>query len=294
MKFQNAILSIATATLSGVNNNVVDAKLWNLRGFGNANNNNNKEVSHSESLPSVAEQLPSPTANMRELFIDEQQQGKRRLPKKKDNTESNADGGGNTKASKGQKDEKIGEAIYAEAPDDVVAKVGCDESIDEEDDGARFRRFLAKGDKTKGTKANKEDLSTGACDSFSTNEERTNEDVDTSGVDVAVEAAAFPTCDPDADEPCEDEEFLGDDPTLTPPEEYEEGEGEGAEYEATERELMEGRRLTGNTNQIGDFSPLSCNPVEFDCTGAAGLSSILSAESNPVTVPCGTCLVVSK
>lgn len=301
MKFQNAILTIATATLSGINNNVADAKLWNLRGFGNAhdNNNNNEEV-YSESLPSVVEELPSPTANLRELSIDEEQQGERRLPKKKD-TEAKAE---KEKGSKGQKIEKIGEAVYTEAPDDVVAKAGCDEPIDEDDDGARFRRFLAKGEKekavkTKGTKANKEDLSTGACESFSTNEERTKEDVDISGVDVAVEAAEFPTCDPDADEPCENEEFLGDDPTLIPPEGYEEGEGEGAAFEATSRELMErdlieGRRLTGNTNQIGDFAPLSCNPVEFDCTGAAGLSSVVSDASNPVTVPCGTCLVVSK
>eukprot|EP00984_Skeletonema_dohrnii_P033913 scaffold32106_cov72-Skeletonema_dohrnii-CCMP3373.AAC.1 len=58
MKFQNAILSLATATLSGTNNNVVDAKIWTLRGLGNANNNinevtnNNNEVvnNHSESL----------------------------------------------------------------------------------------------------------------------------------------------------------------------------------------------------------------------------------------------------
>ncbi len=314
MKFQNAILSIATATLSGVNNNVVDAKLWNLRGFGNVNNNNNNNIIeevHSESLPSVAEELPSPTANLRELIIEEQQ-GERRLPKKKNKGKDKEDkaetdeGGkkGKGKGSKGQKDEKIGEAVYTEAPDDVIAKAGCDEPMDEEDDGARFRRFLAKGDKdkekigkTKGTKANKEDLSTGACESFSTNEERTQEDVDTSGVDVPVEAAEFPTCDPDAEEPCEDEEFLDDDPTMIPPDDYEEVEGEA--FEATSRELMErdlieGRRLTGNTNQIGDFAPLSCNPVEFDCTGAAGLSSVVSDASSPVTVPCGTCLVVSK
>eukprot|EP00984_Skeletonema_dohrnii_P030010 scaffold21080_cov132-Skeletonema_dohrnii-CCMP3373.AAC.4 len=72
MKFQNAILSLATATLSGTNNNVVDAKIWTLRGLGNANNNNINEVTnsndevvnnHSESL---VEELPSPTANLRE------------------------------------------------------------------------------------------------------------------------------------------------------------------------------------------------------------------------------------
>ncbi len=313
MKFQYAILSIATATLSGVNNNaVVDAKIWNLRGVGNADNNNN-ELVNSESIPLKGEELPSPTANRRELPSDEQQ-GERKLPKKKKNKgggkrnkgggEEEGGGSAKKKGGKGQKNEKIGEAIYTEAPEDVVAKVGCDEIIDEEDqdDRARLRRYLAKNDKkkTKGTKAKKEDLRTGACESFSTNEEPTQEDVDASGVDVPVEAAEFPTCDPDADGPCEDDEFLNDDPTLTPPEDEEgEGAGAGAEYEATSRELMareliEGRRLTGNTNQIGDFAPLSCNPVEFDCTGAAGLSSVLGDESTPVTVPCGTCLVVSK
>eukprot|EP00574_Skeletonema_japonicum_P012317 CAMPEP_0201719186 /NCGR_PEP_ID=MMETSP0593-20130828/4451_1 /ASSEMBLY_ACC=CAM_ASM_000672 /TAXON_ID=267983 /ORGANISM="Skeletonema japonicum, Strain CCMP2506" /LENGTH=92 /DNA_ID=CAMNT_0048209579 /DNA_START=206 /DNA_END=481 /DNA_ORIENTATION=- len=81
MKFQYAILSIATATLSGVNNNaVVDAKIWNLRGVGNANNNN--EVVNSESIPSKGEELPSPTANRRELLFDDEQQGERKLPKK--------------------------------------------------------------------------------------------------------------------------------------------------------------------------------------------------------------------
>ncbi len=59
------------------------------------------------------------------------------------------------------------------------------------------------------------------------------------------------------------------------------------EEEATSRR----RRLTGNTKDIGQFAPLSCNPVEFDCTGAAGLSSVMG--TGVVVVPCGTCLVVS-
>lgn len=310
MKFQNAILSLATATLGGVNNNVVDAKLWNLRGFGNSANYNNNEVMtkedyHSESLPSAVEELPSPSANLRELFIDEHQ-GERKLPKKdkkqKDKDSGKKKGGKKKGGKKGQKDELIGEAINVIAPEDVVAKAGCDD-IDE-DDGARFRRILKKGDQEQGgkkakgsSKANKEDVSSGSCDSCTTTEEPTQEQIDLTGDDVAVEASDDPTCDPDAEVPCEhDEEGLEDDPTFVDPTliSPEDDGGGGAEVEATSRQLMDERRLTGNTNQIGTFAPLSCNPVEFDCTGAAGVSTVLGGESDPVVVPCGTCLVVSK
>ena len=305
MKFQNAILSIATA-LSGANNNMVDAKLWNLRGFGNANNNNevmmkNDEViNHSESL--VGEELPSPSANMGELFINEQQ-GERRLPKKKKNKgddkgDDEAEGAskkkkGGDKKKKGQKEQKIGDAILEDAPGDVAAKTGCDELEDDVDD--RFRRILKKGENgVKKSKANKEDVSSGLCDSCTISEERTEADIVASHIDVIVEVPDDPTCDPDDKDSCI-ETGAGDDDTLTPPEEGEGAspeEGEvGAEFEATSRQLMDGRRLTGSTNQIGQFAPLSCNPVEFDCTDAAGLSSVVGG--GPVVVPCGTCLVVS-
>ena len=305
MKFQNAILSLATATLSGVNNNVVDAKLWNLRGFGNANNNNNnnevmtKDYQSEESLSSVVEEsLPSPSANLRELFINEQQ-GERKLPKKekkqkkdKKKKDKGDDEEGKKKGGKkGQVEVKRGDAIYAEAPEDAAAKAGCDEDI--EDDGARFRRILKKGDgkdKGKGSKANKDDVSNGGCDSCKETGEPTAEEIELSGVDVPVEASDNPTCDPDDETSCMDEEEgeeadpLWEDPTL------EEDEGE---EEAIARHLMDERRLTGNTNQIGTFAPLSCNPVEFDCTGAAGLSTVVGGASDPVVVPCGACLVVS-
>ena len=299
MKFQNAILSIATA-LSGANNNMVDAKIWNLRGFGNANNNNevmmkNDEViNHSESL--VGEELPSPSANMGKLFLNEQQ-GERRLPKKKKNKGEDKGGDDEEGASKkkkggdkkkGQKEQEIGDATLVGAPEDAAAKAGCDEL--EDDDGDRFRRILKKGK----SKANKEDVSSGVCDSCTISEDRTEADIVASHFDVPVEVPDDPTCDPDDKDSCV-ETGAGDDDTLTPPEEGEGAspeEGEvGAEFEATSRQLMDGRRLTGNTNQIGQFAPLSCNPVEFDCTGAAGLSTVVGG--GPVVVPCGTCLVVS-
>lgn len=299
MKFQNAILSLATATLSGVNNNVVDAKLWNLRGFGNANNNNNevmtKDYQSEESLSSVVEEsLPSPSANLRELFINEQQ-GERKLPKdkkqKKDKKKKDKGDDEDDKKKgekKGQVEVKRGDAIYAEAPEDAAAKAGCDEDI--EDDGARFRRILKKGDKGKGSKANKDDVSNGGCDSCKETGEPTEEEIESARLDVAVEASDNPTCDPDDEANCMDEEKgeeadpLYEDPTL------EEDEGE---EEAIARHLMDERRLTGNTNQIGTFAPLSCSPVEFDCTGAAGLSTVVGGASDPVVVPCGVCLVVS-
>lgn len=333
MKFHNAILSLAT--LSGTTNVVVDAKIWTLRGgLGKTNNN---EV-HSESLPSVvvAEDLPSPTANLRESFMNDeqqqqqqQQQWERRLPKKKnkktkddtndgaeateaesdkngkagkkDDDGSGAVADGDTTGSKGgkqkgKKDEKIGaEAILVEAPEDVKAKDGCADEIIEGDED--FRRFLAKGDKdksasggggkgkskTKGTKATKADLRAGACESFSTDEEPSEEEARDEGLDVPVEAKIDPSCDPDEDVECVDE-GVGEDPTIIPP------EGAEEELEVNEDEETSRRRLTGDTNQIGDFAPLSCNPVEFDCTGAAGLSSVVGG--GPVVVPCGTCLVV--
>eukprot|EP00985_Skeletonema_marinoi_P017693 scaffold9767_cov147-Skeletonema_marinoi.AAC.1 len=285
MKFQNAILSIATA-LSGANNNMVDAKLWNLRGFGNANNNNEVMMkndvinNHSESL--VGEELPSPSANMGELFINEQQ-GERRLPKKKKKKKNKGDDeaegaskkkkGGDKKKKdkkkKGQKEQKIGDAILDGAPGDAAAKAGCDELEDDVVD--QFRRILKKGENgVKKSKANKEDVSSGLCDSCTTSEERTEADIVASHFDVMVEVPDDPTCDPDDKESCI-ETGAGDDDTLTPPEE-EEGaspeEGEvGAEFEATSRQLMDGRRLTD----------------------AAGLSSVVGG--GPVVVPCGTCLV---
>ena len=296
MKFQNAILSLATATLSGVNNNVVDAKLWNLRGFGNANNNNNNEVmtkdyQSEESLSSVVEEpLPSPSANLRELFINEEQ-GERKLPKKKKDKKKKDKGddeegkkNGEKGGKKGEIEEKIGDAIYADAPGDAVAKAGCDDEA--EDDGARFRRILKKG---KGSKANKNDVSNGNCHTCTDTGEPTAEEIELARLDVAVEASDDPTCDPDAEAPCKDEEGeeadpLYEDPTL---------EEEEGDEEAIARHLMDERRLTGDTNQIGTFEPLSCNPVEFDCTGAAGLSTVVGGASDPVVVPCGACLVVS-
>jgi hypothetical protein len=296
MKFQNAILSLATATLSGVNNNVVDAKLWNLRGFGNANNNNNEVMTkdyQSESLPSVVEEpLPSPSANLRELFINEHQ-GERKLPKdkkkqKKDKKKKGKDDEEEDEkkwGKKGEIEEKIGDAIYVDAPEDAAAKAGCDE---DEDDGARFRRILKKGGKGKDSKAKKEDVSNGGCDSCKETGEPTAEEIELSGVDVPVEASDNPTCDPDDETSCMDE-YEGEeaDPLYVDP------TSEEGEDEAIARQLMDERRLTGNTNQIGTFAPLSCNPVEFDCTGAAGLSTVLGGASDPVVVPCGVCLVVS-
>eukprot|EP00577_Skeletonema_sp_RCC1716_P002322 CAMPEP_0113418638 /NCGR_PEP_ID=MMETSP0013_2-20120614/26321_1 /TAXON_ID=2843 ORGANISM="Skeletonema costatum, Strain 1716" /NCGR_SAMPLE_ID=MMETSP0013_2 /ASSEMBLY_ACC=CAM_ASM_000158 /LENGTH=1088 /DNA_ID=CAMNT_0000305903 /DNA_START=295 /DNA_END=3558 /DNA_ORIENTATION=- /assembly_acc=CAM_ASM_000158 len=278
---------------------MVDAKLWNLRGFGNANNNNevmmkNDEViNHSGSL--VGEELPSPSANMGELFLSEQQ-GERRLPKKKkDKGDDEVEGASKKKGDKkkkGQKEQKIGDAILEGAPGDAAAKAGCDELEDDVVD--QFRRILKKGENgVKKSKANKEDVSSGLCDSCTTSEERTEADIVASHIDIMVEVPDDPTCDPDDKESCI-ETGAGDDDTLTPPEEGEGAspseEGEvGAEFEATSRQLMDGRRLTGNTNQIGQFAPLSCNPVEFDCTGAAGLSTVVGG--GPVVVPCGTCLV---
>ena len=327
MKFHNAILSLAT--LSSTKSSVADAKIWTLRGLGNTATNNHHHLDNNSNneVPSVAEDLPSPTANLRELFIDDEQeqQGERRLPKKKaketkddaeateaesgkkkgkadkdddaaDGTESTQDGsttGTKGGKQKGKKDEKIGsEAILVDAPEDVKARDGCDEIIEGEED---FRRFLAKAcgtknssgkSKTKGTKATKEDLRAGACETFSTDETPSEEDIDAEGLDVPVEAKANPSCDPDDDVECV-EEGVGEDPTIIPP------EGAEEEEEVNEDEETSRRRLTGNTNHIGDFAPLSCNPVEFDCTGAAGLSSVMGG-GGPVVVPCGTCLVVRR
>eukprot|EP00986_Skeletonema_menzelii_P020934 scaffold32715_cov160-Skeletonema_menzelii.AAC.4 len=333
MKFHNAILSLATATLTA---NVVDAKIWTLRGLGGANannnnhhldtnNNNNQEVvsnNHSESL-----------MEERDLFVSEEQY-ERKLPKKKKeggkkkkddggeeaeagDAEERADDdggkkkgskgkkderadddGGKKKGSKGKKDEKIGAAILEKAPVDVVAKAGCDDIV-EDDGAARFRRILKKGQKgtekadkkekgggkkkkTKGTVATEVDFAEGRCGSCSTDADPTQEEIDAAGLDVPTEATD-PSCDPDAGE-CIDT-GAGDDPTLTLPDDAQ-GEDEVNLDEETSR-----RRLTGNTNHIGTFAPLSCNPVEFDCTAAAGLSSVVGA--GEVVVPCGTCLVVS-
>ena len=336
MKFQNAILSLATATLSGTN--VVDAKIWTLRGLGKANNNNINEVTsnnsnevvvnnHSESL---VEELPSPTANLRELFLTDEEQGERRLPgkknkkkdkgeekkdddeaegasekkkkdkKKKDDEAEGKDGDKKGKdEKKGRKDQKVGWEIYADAPSDVAENAGCDDIVDivpvSDQDARRVlsngsRRRAKAGDgkdhaKTFSTKGNKDDLASGRCSSFVSDGSLEKAEIAASGVDVPVEGRPG-NCDPDAEE-CEADE-VGPDPTE---EEGGEEDVKVNEDKEASRQLLEGRRLTGNTNHIGEFAPLSCNPVEFDCTGAAGLSTLVGG--GPVVVPCGSCYVVS-
>src|SRR6056300_836418 len=100
MKFTNAILSLATiGTINSLNNNnnhhvVVDAKSWSLRGLigrsTNTNNNNNdvtrsllKDVEGEEVSSGGEKNLPTPTANLEDLSVN-QQQGGRKLKKKKD------------------------------------------------------------------------------------------------------------------------------------------------------------------------------------------------------------------
>jgi hypothetical protein len=313
MKFTNAILSLATiGTINSLNNNnnnshhvVVDAKSWSLRGLigrstnTNNNNNNNNDVTRSLLKDVEGEKnLPTPTANLEELSVD--QQGGRGLKKK------NKDEGGGKKGKnkgdeaataeevdegeekkkkkgepkKGKKDEKIGKAVFEEAPSDVVDKHNaCDDTTEEGEFG---RRILgSKGNKDKAV------MESGGCDSCSKEEGDAGE-VEASGLSVVVETSDDQTCDPDDTTSCEEDSGVGEDPTLAPPEEAAEEVNE--EEEVARRELME-RRLTGDTRNIGQFAPLSCNPVEFDCTAAAGLSTVVG--EGEVVVPCGTCLEVS-
>ena len=341
MKFPNAILSIATATLGSVsnNNNVADAKLWPLRGLGKESPQQQPRDGSSivESLLHEEEEdlLPTPTANLH--------QGERRLPKKDRKNKKNKGGekkdeaddeeekapkkkkkdkgtdtgtekdeGKKGKGKRGKKVEKIGEEILVEAPNDVIAKADCYDDFEVEGGGdddvsVSVRRILkksgTKGDKnkkkegekkvkTKGTKNGKQELISGTCESFATDEDPTEEEVEVAGDDIAVETTDNHTCDPDDDEtPCEEEEEegVGEDPTILPP-----VDEKGVEVDMTMEEedaSLFSRHLTGDTNHIGDFAPLSCNPAEFDCSGAAGLSSVMGG--GEVVVPCGTCLVVS-
>ena len=78
----------------------------------------------------------------------------------------------------------------------------------------------------------------------------------------------------------------GQDPRTTVP-----PEADGDLLLNMDEEVERHRRLTGVTNTIGNFKKLSCNPVEFVCTGAAGLSTVMG--TGEVKVPCGTCLLVS-
>jgi hypothetical protein len=391
MRFQNAILAFATLSSFGV----ADAKIWTLRGLGhNNNNNNNHEVvvssfDHSSSSESVlVDELPTPSANLRELFVDSHQRklpnkvkpdGEKTAPaategttttkateatttttkplkgKEQDAAPAAAEGTTTTKKGgevsgaqapaaaegttttkksgddgekkKGKMDQKIGDAVLAEAPEDVKEKAGCDEPAEE--DGAS-RRFLKKGGKTeefakgaetstetKGSKADKEALSAGKCDASITSEPLAADDIEASS--LPAEAPYDNVCDPTKDtcdvvekggvgvdpttlanytspEPEEEAGAVGVDPSTVANYTLPEGSGEGVvdgEIELNEDEATSRRRLTGNTNGIGQFARLACNPVEFDCTGAAGLSSKLGGASAPVVVPCGTCLVVS-
>lgn len=312
MKFTNAILSLATiGTINSLNNNnnhhvVVDAKSWSLRGLigRSTNTNNNNDVTRSL-LKDVEEEggsrgeknLPTPTANLEGLSIN-QQQGGRRLKKndKKDKDEGGKKGknkgdetataevedeGGKKKkeSKKGKKDEKIGKEVFAEAPRDAQERhAACDDTEAEE----VGRRILG----SKGNK-DKEVMDSGMCDSC-TKEEGTPEEAEASGLSVEVETSDNQTCNPDDTTSCEEDSGVGEDPTIELPEEATEEVNE--EEEVARRELME-RRLTGDTRNIGQFSPLTCNPVEFDCTAAAGLSTVVG--EGEVVVPCGTCLVVS-
>jgi len=185
MKFHNAILSFATATtLTSSNGGGVDAKIWTLRGLGgrqaaNNNNNNNPVVVSGHSSESVLavventdeEELPTPSANLRELLFVERKLAKNKdkntggdgekggngggaPPKEEEpaapassgggggeegeeatNNKGGGNGGGGEK-KKGKMDELIGAAVYTDAPDDVKAKAGCDEPAEEEGDGA--------------------------------------------------------------------------------------------------------------------------------------------------------------
>ncbi len=238
-------------------------------------------------------------------------------------------GGDDGEKQKGKMGQKIGDEVLAEAPEDVKERAGCDEPAEEDDTSSRFRRFLKKGEKTeefakaaetstekKGSKADKEALSAGKCDASITSEPLAADDVEAS----SLPAEAYDNlCDPTKDtcdvvekggvgvdpttlanytspEPEEEAGAVGVDPSTvanyTLPEGYGEGVVDG-EVELNEDEATSRRRLTGNTKTIGQFARLACNPVEFDCTGAAGLSSKLGGASAPVVVPCGTCLVVS-
>lgn len=312
MKFTNAILSLATIgtinSLDNSNNNpvVVDAKSWSLRGLiGRSTNTNNNDVTRSLLKDVEGEEgrrgknLPTPTANLEDLSVN-QQGGGRRLKKKdegggkkgKNKGEEAAvvveaeDGGDKKKKPKeGKKDEKIGKAVFEEAPADVKEQhAACDDTTGEEGEVGR-RKLGGKGNKDKAV------MESGVCQSCS-KEEGDAAEVAASGLTVEVEASGDQTCNPD-DMTCEevsgageDGSGVGEDPTLVPPEEEDMTEEEAVER----RELME-RRLTGDTRNIGQFAPLACNPVEFDCTAAAGLSTVVG--EGEVVVPCGTCLVVS-
>eukprot|EP00985_Skeletonema_marinoi_P028951 scaffold26395_cov143-Skeletonema_marinoi.AAC.1 len=271
MKFQNAILSLATATLSGTN--VVDAKIWTLRGLGKANNNNINEVTNNNNNEVVVNNHSDPSENLQELFLEEEQ-GERRLPKKdkkkkkgeekkddeaegasekkkgKDGGDKKKDGDDKKKDGdkkkgkdgdkkkgkdgdkkkgkdgdkkkedkKGKKDQKVGAEIYADAPLDVAENAGCDDIVPVSDrrvlsNGSRRRRAKAGDDKahakTFSTKGNKDDLTSGACPSFTT--DGLLEEVEISGFRVDVPAEGKPgNCAPDA-EGCEADE-VGPDPT---------------------------------------------------------------------------------
>jgi len=315
MKFTNAILSLATiGTINSLNNNnnnnnhhvVVDAKSWSLRGLigRSTNTNNNNDVTRSllkdvegEDSSRGEKNLPTPTANLEDLSFNQQQGGGRRLKKKKEDkgegggkkgnkgaeaaTAEVADGGETKKEKKkGKKDEKVGKAVFADAPVDVVDKHNaCDDTTGEVDGGRRI--LSSKGNKDKAV------MESGMCNECS-KEEGDAEEVEASGLSVVVETSDDQTCDPDDTTSCEEDSGAGEDPTLALPEEATEDVNE--EEAVARRELME-RRLTGDTRNIGQFAPLTCNPVEFDCTAAAGLSTVVG--EGEVVVPCGTCLVVS-
>ena len=327
MKFHNAILSLAT-TASLTTTSVVDAKLWTLRGLngGGANNNNNNH------LDTIKEESEGVVVGNNNHSVEEEQRElvERKLPKEKKGGKKDKKGGkkkkkdddedeggaeepadppvsggeepdadeGEKKGKKGKMDQKTGDAIKADMPADTIAKLGCDDIVEEE---SIIRRILKKGKekgsekkdkeekgggkkKKKHTVATEADVNNGACDVCIIDEDPTEEEIAASRLDLPVEANANPSCNPD--QPCEGEDVTGagDDPTATLP-----AEAEGEEVNVDEE--TQRRRLTGTTNTVGTFAPLSCNPVEFDCTAAAGLSTVVGG--GEVVVPCGTCLVVS-
>ena len=168
---------------------------------------------------------------------------------------------------KGKKDEKYGAEVFSgdDVPPDVVDRHNaCDDTTAEGGDDGR-RILGSKGNKDKAV------MEEGMCNDCS-QEEGSPEEVEASGLSVVVETSDDQTCDPDDTTSCEEDSGVGEDPTIVPPEEATEEVNE--EEAVARRELME-RRLTGDTRNIGQFAPLTCNPVEFDCTAAAGLSTVV-------------------
>ena len=331
MKFHNAILSLATTASLTTTTVVDAKlwTLRGLNGGNNNNNNNHLDTIKEESEGVVVGNNNHSVEEERELVErklpkekkggKKDKKGGKKKKKKKDDDEDEGgaeepadppvSGGeepdvdeGEKKGKKGKMDQKTGDAIKADMPADTIANLGCDDIV-EEDEGGILRRILKKGkqkgsekaekkekdEKKKKTKkhtvATPEDINGGNCHVCITDDDPTEEEIDLAGLETLMSVEATnPSCDPDQACEGEDDTGAGEDPTATLPE-----EAEGEEVNVDEETAR--RRLTGNTNTVGTFAPLSCNPVEFDCTAAAGLSTVVGG--GEVVVPCGTCLVVS-